>query len=363
MNTQIILDTYIENIIQVMTPYGSGTGFIIDDLIITNSHVVGGLREVVVSAKKIKRTIAQVVYDDPYYDLAFIKLESLVKPKNPLKLSLESAKDGDTTVAVGHPYGLNYTATEGIVSRASRLQGDLEYIQIDAAINPGNSGGPLLSESGDVIGVNTFIIQNANNLGFALPYFYVQEAIESFKASSQDNIIKCNSCKNLIEEKIIKNDYCSACGVKLEVAKLRRKGYKPTGPTKLLEDILGSLDIDVTLARRSQASWRMDHGSARIDINYYENGIIIGDTKLCGIPSEKIEEVYDYLLNENAKLSYLQFSINENSIYLSYLIVDSSLTLKEGKIALSRLLEYSNKYDDILINKFNAIKQKRDEED
>ena len=363
MNTQKILDTYIENIIQIMTPYGTGTGFIIDDLIVTNSHVVSGLREVVVSAKKIKRTIAQVVYDDPYYDLAFIKLDSLIAPKNPLKLSKEMVKDGDTTIAIGHPYGLNYTATEGIVSRASRLYEDLEYIQIDAAINPGNSGGPLLSKNGGVIGVNTFIIQNANNLGFSLPYFYIQDALESYKKLNKENVIKCTSCKNLIEEKNIKNDYCSSCGVKLEVAKLRRKGYKPTGPTKLLEDILSSLDVDVPLARRSQASWRIDHGSARIDINYYENGIIIGDSKLCGIPSEKIENVYDYLLTENSKLSYLQFSINENSIYLSYLIVDTSLTLEEGKTAIGRLLDYSNKYDDILIDKFNAIKQKRDEED
>lgn len=363
MNTQIILETYIENIIQIMTPYGTGTGFIIGDLIITNSHVVGGLREVVVSAKKIKRTIAKVVYDDPYFDLAFIKLESIKTPKNPFKLSLETVSDGDTTIAIGHPYGLNYSATEGIVSRASRLQDDLEYIQIDAAINPGNSGGPLLSAKGDVIGVNTFIIQNANNLGFALPYFYVQEALDEFLACKCENVIKCSSCKNLVQEQNIKNDYCSECGVKIEVAKLRRKGYKPTGATKLLEEILTSLEIDVTLSRRSQASWRIDKGSARIDINYYENGIIIGDTKLCGIPSKNIEEAYDFLLSENAKLSYLQFSINENSIYLSYLIVDSSLTLKEGKIAIERLFKFSNKYDDILINKYNAIKQKKDEED
>ncbi|WP_455755678.1 trypsin-like peptidase domain-containing protein [Sulfurimonas sp.] len=363
MNTQIILDTYIENIIQIMTPYGTGTGFIIDNLIITNSHVVGGLKEVVVSAKKVKRTIAKVVYDDPYYDLAFIKLESLVKPKTPINLSINPVKDGDTTIAIGHPYGLNYTATEGIVSRASRLQDDLEYIQIDAAINPGNSGGPLLNIDGDVIGVNTFIIQNANNLGFSLPYFYVKEAIDGYLACGNKNIIKCTSCKNLVEEEKIINDYCLECGVKIEVAKLRRKGYKPKGVTKLMEDILSSLDIDVTLARRSQSSWRIDHGTARIDINYYENGIIIGDTKLCAIPSENIEKVYDYLLEENSKLSYLQFSINENSIYLSYLIVDASLTFDEGKIAIQRLLEYSHKYDDILIDEYNAIKQKRDEED
>ena len=362
MNTQIILEQYIENIIQIMTPYGSGTGFIIGDLIVTNSHVVNGLKEVVISAKKVKRVIASVIYDDPYYDLAFINFDFDL-PATTLQLSTTNVEDGDTTIAIGHPYGLNYTATEGIVSRATRLQGDLEYIQIDAAINPGNSGGPLLNKKGEVIGVNTFIIQNANNLGFSLPYFYVREALDNFKAKKHENIIKCPSCKNLIFEEDIKDDYCPQCGVKLEVARLRRKGYNPTGPTKHLEEILTSLNVDVTLSRRSQSSWRIDEGSARIDINYYENGIIIGDTKLCAIPSQNIDKVYDYLLEENSKLSYLQFSINENSIYLSYLIVDSSLTENEGKIALQRLLKYSNKYDDILINKYGAILQKRDEED
>ena len=363
MNTQHILETYIESIIQIMTPYGTGTGFLIGDVIITNSHVVSGLKEVVISAKKIDRVIAQVVYDDPYFDLAFIHLETLINPKNPLSLATTQVMDGDTTIAIGHPYGLNYSVTEGIVSRASRLQDDLEYIQTDTAINPGNSGGPLLNEKGDVVGVNTFIIQNANNLGFSLPYFYVQEALDAFKACKHNSIIKCTSCKNLIQETNIINDYCSACGVKMEVAKLRRKGYKPTGATKMMEDILDALKVDVTLSRRSQASWRVENGTARIEINYYENGIIIADSKLCGIPSSDIEKVYDFLLTENEKLSYLQFSINENSIYLSYLIIDSSLTLQEGKIALQRLFEYANKYDDLLITKYNAIKQKRDEED
>jgi len=362
MNTQLILDEYIENIIQIMTPYGSGTGFVIGDLIITNSHVVSGLKEVVISSKIIKRSIVAVIYDDPFYDLAFIRY-TFQTPSKPFVLTDKIVQDGDSTIAIGHPYGLNYTATEGIVSRASRLQDDLEYIQIDAAINPGNSGGPLLNADGEVIGVNTFIIQNANNLGFSLPYFYVKEAIEKFQAQTSQAIIKCPSCKNLIDEKSIQKDYCPECGVKLEVAKLRRKGYKPTGATKLLEEILTALHVNVTLARRSQSSWRIDEGSARIEINYYENGIIIGDTKLCAIPSQNIDKVYDYLLQENKKFSYLQFSINENSIYLSYLIVDSSLTYTEGKTALERLIHYSNKYDDILINEFGAIKQKKDAED
>jgi serine protease Do len=363
MNTQLILNRYIDNIIQIMTPYGSGTGFIIDDLIITNSHVVGGLSEVVISAKKIKRCIARVVYDDPYYDLAFIRHENLTKAQNPLRLSEDAIEDGDVAIAVGHPYGLNYTSTEGIVSKAARLQGDLEYIQIDAAINPGNSGGPLLNVKGDVIGINTFIIQNSNNLGFALPYYYVQEALNEFNLLGKENIIKCPSCKNLIEENNILNDYCPACGSKLELAKKRRKGYKPTATTKLLEEILESLQVNVTLARRSQSSWRIERGSARIDINYYENGIIIGDSRLCSIPKDNIDALYDYLLEENEKLTYLQFSISENTVYLSYLIIDTSLSAKEGKIALERLLGYSDKYDDILIHRFKALPLKRDEDE
>jgi len=362
MNTQLLLETYIENIIQIMTPYASGTGFIIDDLIITNSHVCSGLKEVVIKAKHIPRSIAKVIYDDPYYDLAFMKYE-FAKPKNPLTLATTNVENGDTTIAIGHPYGLNYTATEGIVSRSARLMGELEYIQIDAAINPGNSGGPLLNEKGQVTGVNTFIIQNANNLGFSLPSHYLQDALTNFKKLGIDNIIKCPSCKNLIQEKDIKNDYCPKCGIKLEIAKLRRKGYNPIGPTKLIEDILKSLNINVNLARRSQTSWRIDKGTSRIDINNYDSGIIIAEAKLCGIPETNIEQIYDFLLGENNNLSYLQFSINENSIYLSYLIIDSSLTKKEGSIAIDKLIKDANKYDTILINKYGALRQKKDTED
>jgi len=199
MNTQKILEQYIENIIQIMTPYGSGSGFLIDNLIVTNSHVVGGLKEVVISSKLQKRAVAKVIYDDPDYDLAFIKFDFKQKPKNRLIFSSSPVEDGDTTIAIGHPYGLNYTATEGIVSRSKRVQGDLEYIQIDAAINPGNSGGPLLNIDAEVIGINTFIIQNSNNLGFALPFYYVDKSLKEFKKLNQENIIKCPSCKNYIK--------------------------------------------------------------------------------------------------------------------------------------------------------------------
>ena len=146
LDTQKMVERTIESIVQITTPYGSGSGFVCQGLIITNSHVVGGLKEVLISTKTLPKIIGSVVYDDPAYDLAFIRSPLPIVCENPLLLATSQVRDGDMVIAIGHPYGLNYSTTEGIVSKAARLQGEVEYIQFEAAINPGNSGGPLLNE-------------------------------------------------------------------------------------------------------------------------------------------------------------------------------------------------------------------------
>lgn len=359
--TQKLVEKNIDSIVQITTPYGSGSGFLIGGVIITNSHVVSGLKEVLISTKTLPKSIGNIIYDDPSYDLAFIRSSDPVGANIPLQLSTSTIKDGDIVIAIGHPYGLNYSTTEGIISRSTRMQGEVEYIQFDAAINPGNSGGPLLNEAGEVIGVNTFIIQNSNNLGFALPYYTLKEALEEFLVLKEDDIIRCISCKNLIQESKIKNDYCPNCGVKLDVAKRRREGYKPSGIVALIEKILETLEINVTLSRRSQRSWRFDASGSRIDVNYYDNGIIIADSALCRIPQEKIDALYDFLLNENATQEYLQFSISENTVFLSFIIVDSSLTLNLGINAIDKLLTKASTYQKVLIEQFKALEPKFDE--
>ncbi len=361
LSTQKMVERTIESIVQITTPYGSGSGFVVGELIVTNSHVVSGLKEVLISTETLPKTIGSVIYDDPAFDLAFIRSPIPILCDHPLVLATSQVHDGDSVIAIGHPYGLNYSTTEGIVSKASRLQGEVEYIQFDAAINPGNSGGPLLNDRTEVIGVNTFIIQNSNNLGFALPSYLLIEALEQFKQTGKEGIIRCASCKNLISEETVQNDYCPKCGTKLEVAKRRREGYKPSGVVALLETILEKLGINVTLARRSQRSWRYEEGSTRIDINYYDNGIVIADSALCRIPQENIEELYDFLLNENGALQRLQFSINENTVYLSYIIIDSSLTLEHGTAALKKLYREAPRYQKLLIERFKALEPKFDE--
>ncbi|HOM17870.1 MAG TPA: trypsin-like peptidase domain-containing protein, partial [Thermoguttaceae bacterium] len=156
---------------------GMGTGVAIDPrgYILTNHHVIDGVKEIQVTLADGNRYMAKLVARDPETDLAIIKID----PPTPMPVIPIGRSDdllpGETVIAVGNAYGYEHTVTRGIISalhravQVSEAQYYEDLIQTDASINPGNSGGPLLNEDGEMIGINVAVRAGAQGIGFAIP--------------------------------------------------------------------------------------------------------------------------------------------------------------------------------------------------
>ncbi|HEY9801294.1 MAG TPA: HhoA/HhoB/HtrA family serine endopeptidase [Leptolyngbyaceae cyanobacterium] len=156
---------------------GTGSGFIINGNgnILTNAHVVDGADTVRVILKDGRSFQGKVLGTDKLTDVAVVKIQANNLPTVAVGNS-DQLQPGQWAIAIGNPLGLDNTVTTGIISATGRSSNQIgapdrrvEYIQTDAAINPGNSGGPLLNYRGEVVGMNTAIIQGAQGLGFAIP--------------------------------------------------------------------------------------------------------------------------------------------------------------------------------------------------
>lgn len=159
---------------QYQVQRGTGSGVVIrtDGYILTNKHVVEGASRVEVVFKDGQHLVGKTVGIDDATDLAVVKVQA--KNLTSARFADSSrARPGEWVVAIGSPFGLDYTVTVGVVSAVGRgemRQNEIEdYLQTDASINPGNSGGPLVNLKGEVLGINTMIVGGGTGIGFAIP--------------------------------------------------------------------------------------------------------------------------------------------------------------------------------------------------
>jgi Do/DeqQ family serine protease len=200
-NAEVFNDPFFRNFFGSQGPQipdtrvqrGMGSGFIINNngTILTNAHVVSGAEKVTVTLKDGRTFEGKVMGRDSVTDVAVVKVDAQDLPIVKVGDS-QALQPGEMAIAIGNPLGLDNTVTEGIISATGRSSGQVgipdkrvNFIQTDAAINPGNSGGPLLNQRGEVIGINTAIIQGAQGLGFAIPIDTAQRISDQLIASGK----------------------------------------------------------------------------------------------------------------------------------------------------------------------------------
>ena len=188
-----------EGVVQVSTPGGLGSGFIInsDGFLITNFHVIEGETQISVEVYLVKNgqlerktyKNVQIIAINKFNDMALLKIADKDAPhfSRVLLGDSETLSVGEPVFAIGSPLGLERTVTQGIVSTKTReLQGEL-YLQTTAQINPGNSGGPLFNMRGEVVGITNMKISFGEGLGFAIPINAVKYFLDHRDAFAYSN--------------------------------------------------------------------------------------------------------------------------------------------------------------------------------
>ncbi|MCU0347460.1 MAG: trypsin-like peptidase domain-containing protein [Saprospiraceae bacterium] len=351
------LEKYRACTIQIATPYSTGTGFLVQGagVIVTNFQVVQDNREVVVQGLHLPRQMAQVVFTDTKHDLALVALPTVLEAGHGAVLAEgRSTAKGDLVQAMGHPFGLKFSALAGNVTSTRHPMGGLAYLRHDAALTPGHGGGPLVNEEGEVVGVNVFVASEGEAMGLALPVRHLAELLKAWKKGGGSTGTRCMACEAVVFKASLEEGRCPSCGADVDLPDAAPM-YEPRGIARTIEEILGKCGHDVQLARRGPNVWEVASGSAKTFISYYEpNGLIAGDAILCDLPSEGLERVYEFLLRKNYELEALSLSVRGQEIVLSLVIFDRYLSLDTGMKLFKNLFQNADSLDNVLVEQYGA---------
>jgi len=252
-------------------PANAGAGVIYNaerGLIVTNSHVVRNVQKIKVTLMGGREIIGEVLGADEDTDLAVVYIASKVPLAEVVFGDSSKVRVGQLVIAVGNPYGLNDTTTFGIISGLKRENINLsryeDFIQTDASINPGNSGGPLLNIKGEVIGINTAIINYAQSIGFSIPSNMVKHVVEQLVEHGEvhrgwlgvgidpvseevaNRAAKAQVGEGVIINSIFEGDPADMAGLKVGDIILKIGGSEITSPNSMIR-VIGAMTPGQTI--------------------------------------------------------------------------------------------------------------------
>lgn len=260
---------------------GLGSGFIFssDGQILTNAHVVSQARRIRVTLADERSFDAGLVGGDPDVDVAVVRIGADHLPV--AELHRAPLKVGQLVIAVGNPYGLNWTVTAGVVSALNRtldapgVRKMTGLIQTDTSINPGNSGGPLVDSQGRVVGITTAMMPMAQGLGFSIPLDTVTLAVARMKTShptpSPGVSLGVGGMRVQIDD-ALRQDLNLAQRYGMELLEIRSGGPADQAELKRMDVIVGAAGSQVNEPRDLQQIVRRHSTGQRIVINFLRGG-------------------------------------------------------------------------------------------
>lgn len=260
---------------------GLGSGFIFssDGRILTNAHVVASARRIRVTLADGRTLDAGLVGVDTEVDIAVVRIGAERLPV--AEMSLVPLKVGQLVVAVGNPYGLNWTVTAGVVSALNRTlevpgaRKMTNLIQTDTSINPGNSGGPLVDSQGRVVGITTAMMPMAQGLGFSIPLDMVTSAvarIDQRRTSSSSGVsLGVGGMRVQLDEKL-RQDLKLSQQFGMELLEIRSGGPADQAELKRMDIIIGAAGEVVAEPRDLQQIVHRHGAGQRIVISFLRGG-------------------------------------------------------------------------------------------
>ncbi|ASC69408.1 Putative serine protease HhoA [Halomicronema hongdechloris C2206] len=248
---QDLFEIVADTVISIKTKDGSGSGVIFNKngIAVTNRHVVDTNTKALVGLRNGDKFIGKVIRSYSDIDLAFVKFD--LTKSSLLRSSLifsgedfspccqRKLKVGEPVFAIGHPMGLDYTLTQGIISSIERTIEAAKFIQIDVSINPGNSGGALYTAYGELAGINTMGYVNSEHLNFAIP---IDEVVKRYSTWLEEEAKGFTRYCAVCGFSSIDDKYCENCGASLKRDSSQEDDF--LSKSDLAEDVKMSMKSD-----------------------------------------------------------------------------------------------------------------------